>query len=240
MSIYSNDEEYLQIGPSSIDDIHAPPTLAVVTEILPRFKANILTTDGAEFRGVRYFGPYLSENSAHGRALGIKKNQIVLVEFIGGSFRAPIISKAYPFAALDRDLNNLSNFWKKYSFIKPETDIIDFHESGYFVRQTTNKLQVYDRDQTLVSEIDFELKKLTWKMDRIEIESDVSIKGDITIEGTTTQTGDFNLTGEIKATEEISSDTDVKAGQISLKTHPHQYNPGPLPPAPTGPPEPSI
>ncbi|MCR1794900.1 baseplate assembly protein [Leptospira sp. id769339] len=240
MNIFSNDEEYLQIGPNSIDEIQTPPTLAMVTEILPRFKVNILTTDGVVFRGVRFFGPFISENAAHGRAFGIKKNQIVLVEFIGGSFRAPIISRAFPFAALDRDLNNLSDFWKKYSFINPETDIIDFHESGYFVRQTTNKLQVFDRDQNLLSEIDFEAKKLSWKMDRIEIESDVSIKGDLTIKGNTTQTGDIQVTGEIKATEEISSDSDVKTGQISLKTHLHQYNPGPLPPVPTGPPEPSI
>ncbi|TGK41233.1 baseplate assembly protein [Leptospira andrefontaineae] len=240
MNMFSNDEEYLQTHPSSIDDIQTPPTLAMVTDILPRFKANILTADGVEFRNVRYFGPYISENTAHGRAFGIKKNQIVLVEFIGGSFRAPIISKMYPFAALDRELNNLSGFWKKYSFIDPETDIIDFHESGYFIRQTTNKIQVFDQEQNLISEVDFSEKKISWKIDRIEIESNISIKGDLTIKGNTNQTGDIHVTGELSATDEISSDMDVKAGQISLMTHPHQYNPGPLPPAPTGPPEASL
>ncbi|EIE01408.1 baseplate assembly protein [Leptospira licerasiae] len=233
MNSFSNDEEYLQVGPNSIDDMQTPPNLAVVTAVLPRFKANILTTDGVEFQNVRYFGPYISENSAHGRAFGFKKNQIVLVEFIGGSFRAPIITKTFPFAALDKDLNNLSEFWKKYSFINPETDIIDFHESGYFVRQTTNKIQIYDREQNIISEIDFIEQKLKWKMQKIEIESDVSIKGSLSIEG------DSQFTGKLDVSKEITSNIDVKAGGISLKTHPHQYNPGPLPPVPTGPPEPS-
>ena len=46
---------------------------------------------------------------------------------------------------------------------------------------------------------------------------------DIEILGNLKVTGNVEITGSIQATDEISSDTDVKTGSISLKTHVHPY-----------------
>ena len=46
---------------------------------------------------------------------------------------------------------------------------------------------------------------------------------DIEILGNLKVTGNIEVEGSIQATDEISSDTDVKTGSISLKTHVHQY-----------------
>ena len=46
---------------------------------------------------------------------------------------------------------------------------------------------------------------------------------DIEILGNLKVTGNIEVKGSIQATDEISSDTDVKAGSISLKTHVHPY-----------------
>ncbi|WP_246050698.1 baseplate assembly protein [Leptospira langatensis] len=189
-----------------------------------------MTESGEPFAKVRYFGPNLNAktNTAHGRLEPLKKGQIVLVEFLFGSFRKPIISRAFPFAAKDSDLSNIQNFWDKYSFINPETDIIDFHESGYFVRQTANKIMICDSDQNVVHEIDFITRKAKWNID-IEVEGNFKVIGNTTFEGDLTQTGDQSITGKIHASKEISSDEDVKAGEISLTQHGHLEHPGPSP-----------
>ncbi|EMN29119.1 hypothetical protein LEP1GSC083_0006, partial [Leptospira interrogans serovar Pyrogenes str. L0374] len=115
-----------------------------------------LTTFGEIFVKVRTLGPFLyPDGKAHGRAFGIKKNQLVLLEFIGGSYRSPVVTKVFPFPTKDSDFGNISEFVRKYSFLNPEKDIIDFHESGYLTRQTTNKIEVYDQDQTIIFEIVF-------------------------------------------------------------------------------------
>jgi len=46
---------------------------------------------------------------------------------------------------------------------------------------------------------------------------------DIEILGNLKVTGNIEVEGSIQATDEISSDTDVKTGSISLKTHVHPY-----------------
>ena len=46
---------------------------------------------------------------------------------------------------------------------------------------------------------------------------------DIEISGNLKVTGNIEVEGSIQATDEISSDTDVKTGSISLKTHVHPY-----------------
>ena len=46
---------------------------------------------------------------------------------------------------------------------------------------------------------------------------------DIEISGNLKVAGNIEVEGSIQATDEISSDTDVKTGSISLKTHVHPY-----------------
>ena len=46
---------------------------------------------------------------------------------------------------------------------------------------------------------------------------------DIEISGNLKVTGNIEVEGSIQATDEISSDTDVKTGSISLKSHVHPY-----------------
>ncbi|EMN89442.1 hypothetical protein [Leptospira weilii] len=234
---FTNDPFDWQEKPQSPDARMTPPMLATVTDVFPRFRANVLTAFGEPFQKVRYFGPALKQGgNAHGRAFGLKKNQLVLLEFIGGSFRAPIITQVFPFSTKDSDLSNIQDFWNKYSFIDPETDIIDFHESGYAVRQTTNKIEVYNDSQEVVLEFDFTSKKATLTFENVEINSKVQINGDTKIVGKTTFEGDLDITGKIEATEKIVSDADVIAAGTSLKEHNHLYNPGPLPPTKTSPP----
>ena len=60
----------------------------------------------------------------------------------------------------------------------------------------------------------------------IEIKGDIDIEGDVTIKGDVDITGDVDVTGGITATDEIHSDTDVTAGNISLKNHVHQVDLG--------------
>ena len=65
----------------------------------------------------------------------------------------------------------------------------------------------------------------------------------ITIVGDVEHTGNEKIIGEIQHTGNqttsgtITGQTDVIGGTISVKTHTHQYNPGPGKPAPTTPPE---
>lgn len=218
--IFDNYQYALKRHPTSMDDHKFMPTMAKVTKVMPRFTVDVLTRTNEILKNVRVFGPAIKSNSAHGRAFGIKKNQMVLVEYIGGSIRYPVVSQVFPFFATDKDIGNLQGFWDKVrSKIDFETDIVDFHESGYFVRQTKDKIEYYDSSLLLIGEIDFQLKKMKWEAD-IEFKGDVKISGDITV------TGDVDVTGEIKAS------IDVKAGTTSLKTHTHASN---LPPAATGP-----
>lgn len=240
---FTNDRFEFQDTTKSPDARIAPPVIAQVTEVLSKFRANILTTFGEPFKNVRYFGPHLQPGGrAHGRAFGVKKDQWVLVEFIGGSYRAPIITKVFSFATKDSDLSNIDDFWDKYSFIDPETDIIDFHESGFLVRQTTDKVQVYDADQAIVLEMDFLTKKMKLTFDQIELNGQVEINGDTTIHGKTTIDGDTEITGDTDLTGQLHvSDTTTLDGDLLIEGQPyeehgHSYNPGPLAPVKSGPP----
>jgi hypothetical protein len=246
MSSFDNSAKRIQFHARSLDDQIYPSTLGMVSELKDRFRANVILNSGEIHEDVRYYGPAILEKGdrAHGRAQGLQVNQLVLIEFIRGSFRSPIISKAYPFYAQEDDLENIRDFWDKYrSFIDPETDIVDFHKSGYFVRQTTDKIEFYDSENEMIGSIDFSEKKLSWKLENIDIESKVKIKGDIEIEGDIKSKGklelegDLSVDGEVSATNDIKSDSDIKAGNISLTNHTHQYSPGPSPSAPTGPPQ---
>ncbi|EQA55383.1 baseplate assembly protein [Leptospira kmetyi] len=228
---FSNDAFDFQEKPQSPDARLTPAILATVTDVLPRFRANVLTTFGEPYKKVRYSGPFLKQNgNAHGRAFGLKKDQLVLLEFISGSYRAPVITQIFPFAVKDSDLSNLQNFWSKYSFLDPEKDIIDFHESGYFVRQTTSKIEIYNENQELVFSLDFENKKAKLKIETLEIEGETTFKGNTNFQGDLKIEGDTDQTGKLSVSEDV-----VIAG-VAVKTHGHTYSPGPLPPTKTGPP----
>ncbi|AGS80708.1 hypothetical protein LEP1GSC050_0010 [Leptospira phage vB_LbrZ_5399-LE1] len=220
---FSNDRQGFAKELSSIEDRIAAPTIAQVLEVLPRFRANILTTSGDRYKSVRYPGPFINSTTgnAHGRLEGLKPGQLVLVNFIQGSFRAPIITRSFPFPTKDCDLDAIQNFWNQFGFIDPETDVIDFHESGYMVRQTSNKIEIRDSNSLVVFTLDFTLKK-------VSIQMDVEIDGNVTLVGNLNQTGDSNVTGKAHVTGKISTDTDVLAQTISLVNHGHTYNPGPL------------
>ncbi|MCG6170238.1 FapA family protein [Leptospira sanjuanensis] len=228
---FSNDSFEFENRPSSLDARFAPPVFARVTEVLPRFRANVITTFGEPFKNIRYFGPALSQNgNAHGRAFSLKKDQMVLLEFIGGSYRSPVITKGFSFPTMDSDLSNLNSFWEKYPFLDPEKDIIDFHESGFCVRQTTNKIEVYDSGQQIVFELDFESKKGKLNLSSLEISGDLKINGNVDITGDTTQTG------KIKATGKIESDEGLVSSGTEFNEHGHAYSPGPLAQTKSGPP----
>lgn len=228
---FGNDSFEFERKQSSPDDRMAPPVFAEVLEILPRFRANILTQNGERFNEVRCKEPYLNGNTsyAHGRFGGLSVGQMVLVEFIGGSFRAPVITKAFSFPTKDSDFQNIRNFWNHFSFIDSESDIIDFHRSGYAVRQTDNKIQIYDSSQNIVFEIDFYQRKVSIHLD-LEIQGNLRINGAINLTGNLNQTGDLDVTGKIHSSGIVNSDSDVKAGAVSLGSHGHDYNefaPGP-------------
>lgn len=65
----------------------------------------------------------------------------------------------------------------------------------------------------------------------------IKITGDVEHTGNETITGNISHTGDQTTTGTITGQTDVIGGTISVKTHTHQYNPGPGKPAPTTPPE---
>ncbi|EMO66419.1 hypothetical protein LEP1GSC132_2490 [Leptospira kirschneri str. 200803703] len=222
---FTNDSFEFEQKPHSNDSKITPSVFATVTEILPRFRVNVLTTFGEIFLKVRTLGPFLyPDGKAHGRAYGIKKNQLVLIEFIGGSYRSPVVTKVFPFPTKDSDLLNLNEFSRKYSFLNPETDIIDFHESGYLTRQTTNKLELYDQDQTIILEIDFLNSKAKINLNDLEITANTKI------------TGNLEVDGDIKSSGLIESEKDLISNKKSFNQHGHGYNPGPLPPSKTSPP----
>ncbi|EKR56643.1 MULTISPECIES: hypothetical protein [Leptospira] len=219
MSNFSNDSFDWQERPQSPDSRIAPGVIARVTQVLPRFRVDVLTTFGEIFKNVRTLGPGLSSNgNAHGRAFGIQKDQLVFVEFIGGSYRSPIITQVFPFATKDSDLSNLTQFSEKFSFLDLETDIVDFHKSGYCIRQTTDKLEVYDRTQSIVFELDFQSGEGKFNLSKLIIEADVEI------------TGNLKATGKIESVEGL-----ISSGK-EFNSHGHTYNPGSLPPSKSGPP----
>ncbi|TGM04847.1 baseplate assembly protein [Leptospira barantonii] len=231
MKNFSNDSFDWQERPQSPDLRIAPPVIARVFDVLPRFRVNVITTFGEILKNVRTTGPALFQSgNAHGRAFGIKKDQLVFVEFIGGSYRSPIVTQVFPFAAKDNDLSNISQFWEKFTFLDPETDILDFHESGYAVRQTTNKIEVYDTSQRIVFELNFQTGEGKFSLSKLKIESDVEITGNVKIEGDTEQTG------KIKATGKIESDEGLVSSGTEFNDHGHTYNPGPQAPTKSGPP----
>ncbi|EMN92541.1 baseplate assembly protein [Leptospira weilii serovar Heyan] len=231
MRNFSNDSFEWQERPQSPDSRIAPPVIARVTEVLPRFRVNLITTFGEIFKNVRTLGPALfPSGNAHGRAFGIKKDQLVLVEFLSGSYRSPIVTQVFPFPTKDTDLSNLARFWEKFSFLNPETDVIDFHESGYAVRQTTNKIEVYDSSQSIVFELNFQTGEGKFTLSRLKIESDVEIEGNLKIQG------DIDQTGKIKATGKIESGEGIVSSGKEFNSHGHTYSPGPLAPTKSGPP----
>lgn len=108
--------------------------------------------------------------------------------------------------------------------MNPEKDIIDFHESGYLTRQTTNKIEVYDQDQTVILEIDFLNSKAKINLNDLEITANTKI------------TGSLEVDGDIKSSGLIESEKDIISNKKSFNEHGHGYNPGPLPPSKTSPP----
>lgn len=225
MDIFDNTEPTLKRYPSHLDEHKLDSTLARVTKIKNKYLVDLITRTNETLKDVRVFGPAILEGKAHGRSIGLKKNQMVLVNFIGGSIRYPVVANVFPFFAADSDIKNLNIFWDKFkSIINFETDIIDFHESGYFVRQTQNKIQFYDSNLGKIGEIDFNQKKVSW-------EADLDIKGNLSVEGDISFKGDMEVDGEISATKLIQSDEDVRAGEIALKEHRH---PTTAPGDPTG------
>ncbi|PJZ29083.1 baseplate assembly protein [Leptospira kmetyi] len=234
---FSNDSFEWEERPQSPDSRNTPPIFARVLEVLPRFRADVITTQGEIFKKVRVFGPVLfSSGNAHGRAFGLKKDVLVLLEFIGGSYRSPVITQVFSFPTKDPDLSNLSSFWEKCSDFNFETDIIDFHESGYAIRQTTNKLEVYDQAMKIVFELDFQNGKGKFFLQKLEIESEVEIKGNTKITGNLEIEGDTNQTGKIKATGKIESGEGLVSSGSKFNDHGHTYNPGPGSPTKSGPP----
>ncbi|WP_061248091.1 hypothetical protein [Leptospira noguchii] len=222
---FTNDTFEFEEKPHSKDSRITPCVFATVTEILPRFRVNVMTTFGEIFLKVRTLGPFLyPDGKAHGRAFGIKKNQLVLVEFIGGSFRSPVVTKVFPFPTKDSDFGNILEFVRKYPFLNPEKDIIDFHESGYLTRQTTNKIEVYNSEQTIILEIDFSNSKAKINLNDLEITANTKITGNLEVEGNISSSGT------------IESEKDIISNKKSFNQHGHGYNPGPLPPSKTSPP----
>nr|WP_017850594.1 hypothetical protein [Leptospira interrogans] len=225
MRNFTNDSFEFEQKPQSKDSIITPCLFATVTDVLPRFRVNVLTTFGEIFVKVRTLGPFLyPDGKAHGRAFGIKKNQLVLLEFIGGSYRSPVVTKVFPFPTKDSDFGNISEFVRKYSFLNPEKDIIDFHESGYLTRQTTNKIEVYDQDQTIIFEIDFLNSKAKINLNDLEISANTKITGKLRVEGNISSSGT------------IESEKDIVSNKKSFNEHGHGYSPGPLPSSKTSPP----
>jgi len=236
--IYDNASIKIKRAPRNLDGMKFHPRLARVTKLRDRFRVDVILQSGEIFENVRIPGPFLLETGkkAHGRTYPIQKNQLVLVGFAFGSHRSPIIIRAYSHYGIDEDIENVREFWDEFSSkFDMENDIVDFHKSGYFIRQTTDKIEIYDKEKELIGEIDFSAKKLTWKLEDIDIESKVKIKGDIEIEGKIKSKGDFELDGKFSATGLVSSDEDLEAAGIKFKPHTHQYSPGPSPVAPTGP-----
>lgn len=75
---------------------------------------------------------------------------------------------------------------------------------------------------------------LTLKQGEVSI---VLSGGKIKITGDVEHTGELQHTGNQTTSGTITGQTDVVGGTISVKTHTHQYNPGPGNPAPTTPPQ---
>lgn len=75
---------------------------------------------------------------------------------------------------------------------------------------------------------------LTMKQGEVSI---VLSGGKIKITGDVEHTGELQHTGNQTTSGTITGQTDVIGGTISVKTHTHQYNPGPGNPAPTTPPQ---
>ncbi|MDH5598289.1 MAG: hypothetical protein OEY34_04140 [Cyclobacteriaceae bacterium] len=229
----------------TMDDRNFPTALAMVTLVRERFRADIILQTGEIYKNVRYPGPRIGvTNTAHGRTEPIKMNQLVSVDFAFGSYRSPIITRLYPFFATDIELENLDTFWNKYrAFFVKETDIVDFHESGYFVRQTVNMIQYFDAANVLIGQIDFATKTVMWNISNMNVTGNLNVTGNVNITGQTVITGNTDITGNtavtggISATGEISSDIDVKSTGISLKGHVHPYQDDPTGPKNTGTPQ---
>jgi hypothetical protein len=239
--IYDNAPIKIKRAPRNMDGMQFHPRLGRITKLRDKFRVDIILQSGEIFENVRIPGPSLSEKGkkVHGKTYPIQKDQLVLVGFVMGSHRAPIILRAYSHNGIEEDIENVREFWDEFSSkFDMENDIVDFHKSGYFIRQTTDKIEIYNKDKELIGEIDFSAKKLTWKLEDIDIESNLKIKGDIEIEGKIKSKGDFELDGKLSATGLISSDDDLEASGIKFKPHNHQYSPGPSPAAPTGPAQP--
>ena len=77
---------------------------------------------------------------AHGVFGGLSEKQLVLVGFLYGSSQNPVIIESYPFFSEEKDSSNLKLF-RSIQDIK-STDIVVFHESGYSVWLTDNKIEV--------------------------------------------------------------------------------------------------
>lgn len=95
-----------------------------------------------------------------------------------------------------------------------------------------NTVSSYSSENMEIRSLDGSIKiSLTQSGINIEAPQGLNINGNVNV------TGDVQVSGAINSTDNIKSDADVLAGSISLKSHTHNYNPGPGATTPTGAPQ---
>lgn len=125
---------------TSPTDGDSPAVFATVLEVKDN-RCKVRLFSGEDIENVRLPGGYPQKTGkAHGTFGGISINQLVLVEFAYGTSQNPIISQSYPFTARKQDSENFKMF-SSINNIKT-TDIVIFHESGYSVWLTDDKIIV--------------------------------------------------------------------------------------------------
>lgn len=114
-------------------------------------RCSIRTINGATINNCRIFGLNVSKDgSGHGRYPGIKIDQLVYVGFVNGLQSSPVILQTFPFYSQEKDLKNLETFLTANPEVLPDSEFVDFHESGYSVLYSANKIIFRDKTKTPV------------------------------------------------------------------------------------------
>jgi hypothetical protein len=137
--MFTNKSRNLSFTTSTTDG-NCPSAFGTVLEI-KKNRCKVRLFSGEDIESVRLPGGYPQKTGkAHGVFGGISVKQLVLVEFGYGTSQNPIIVQSYPFMSRKQDSEN----YKLFSSIHDikTTDIVIFHESGYSVWLTDNKIIV--------------------------------------------------------------------------------------------------
>ena len=164
-----------------------------------KLRADVQTTTGLIYRDVEFAAALMNrEGRAHGRIAGLRKGQVVWVDFAYGSPGTPVITTALSGYEKQDHFRAVRAFFRKFSSFDPDEEFGDFHESGFGQIFAQDKLVCRDKNGQEVFVIDFEQKEVVLKQGfRLRVEGASPADSSIVSAATVTTPGFLSAVGGV-------------------------------------------